>query len=55
MSVAATAEAIFESDVLNTIFSELCQHENSTEYVNFLFKDMIDTKFSLDEISVYAA
>ena len=33
------------------IFAELCQHSSSKEYVNFLYKDLIEEKFELDDIS----
>lgn len=40
---AKTAETLFESDVLSTVFSALCEHQNAVTYVNFLFQDLLET------------
>ena len=33
------------------IFAELCQHSSSKEYITFLYKDLIEEKFELDNIT----
>ena len=33
------------------IFTELCQHSSSKEYITFLYKDLIEEKFELHDIT----
>ena len=36
------ADQVFNSDVLNAIFSELCSHTSATNYITFLLRDFIE-------------
>ena len=39
-----TVEGLFDSYVLNSIFEELCSSTNAQSYLQFLFKDVFETR-----------
>ena len=48
---ATNVQQIMHSDVLNAIFEELCRHGQSQEFITYLYKDLLENKFELEEIS----
>ena len=50
-----TAEALFDSDIIDTIFAQLCSHSTSRNYINYLLKELLGSKFTLDQITKQAA
>ena len=48
---AETFMDIVSSDVLNAIFDELIKHPSAANYIHYLYKDILDVRFSLESIS----
>ena len=48
---AETFMDVVSSDVLNTIFNELIKHPSAANFIHYLYRDILDTKFSLESIS----
>ena len=48
---ADTFMQVVSSDALNAIFDELIKHSSATRYTHYLYRDILDTRFSLESIS----
>ena len=48
---AETLIDIVQSDVLNAIFDELIKHPSAANYIHYLYKDILETRFTLESIS----
>jgi len=48
VKIAKTAQEVYESDVLNAVFSEIC---SQTSYPQFLFREICSHKFDLDSLA----
>ena len=42
---------ILNDDVLTNVFDELTKNESATKFVNYLFSDLLNTKFFIEDIS----
>ena len=42
---------ILNDDVLTNVFDELTKNESATQFVNYLFSDLLNTKFFIEDIS----
>ena len=51
VSNAETFMDIITSDALNAIFDELIKHPSAANYIHYLYKDILDTRFTLESIS----
>ena len=51
VEIAGTPEKVFESEVINAIFSALTAHTNSRKFINYLFRELFENKISIDSIS----
>ena len=55
VQAAESTDDIVENDTICAIFDELSQHQSARDFVQYLFKDILENKFQLDSISHGAA
>lgn len=52
---AESAEQVFENDVITMIFSAIAESAQSRQFVDFMFKDLLEAKLDIEQISEHTA